>query len=209
MSKNLRSQYLRLRDQLSLAQRREKSAAIFRTLCEQPVFQAAEHLFLYMNFRSEVETCEILHCCLAAGKKVSVPLTLVQEARLLAVQITDPEPQIQAGYCGIPEPSPAQLAHAQSKPEEIDLVLLPGAVFDPLGARLGYGGGFYDRFLSEAAPQAFRIALAYALQVIEELTTQPHDQYMDMIITEQQVYLCSRRPHAHYRNLPKYTLPPT
>jgi 5-formyltetrahydrofolate cyclo-ligase len=200
-SKILRTQSLSLRDQLSPLQRQERSAVIFKHLCQQEQFQAAKHLFLYMNFRSEVETRSLLNFCLANGKKVSVPFTLVKESRLLAVEITQPDQQLQTGYCGIPEPSPTQRVQAQSVPACLDVVLVPGAVFDPQGGRLGYGGGFYDRFLAEAAPQAFRIALAYAVQMVHQVPMQPHDQYMDMIITEQQVYTCPRRTHANNSNL--------
>ncbi|MCW5208768.1 hypothetical protein VU10_00855 [Desulfobulbus sp. US1] len=62
----------------------------------------------------------------------------------------------------------------------------------PLGGRLGYGGGYYDRFLTQDAPQARRIGLAYALQMVEQVPMEAHDQYMDMIITEQQAYACKK-----------------
>ncbi|MCW5213519.1 hypothetical protein VU04_11495, partial [Desulfobulbus sp. TB] len=64
--------------------------------------------------------------------------------------------------------------------------------FDPLGGRLGYGGGYYDRFLTQDAPQAQRIGLAYTQQMVEQVPMEPHDQYMDMIITEEQVYQCRK-----------------
>ena len=77
-------------------------------------------------------------------------------------------------------------------PATIDTVLIPGSVFDPSGGRLGYGGGFYDRFLTEAAPRAIRLGVAFELQLVDQVPMEPHDQYMDILVTEQQIYDCRR-----------------
>ncbi len=190
--KQLRREWLAERDLLNAAQRRSKSEQIQALLLKQPGIVKAKHLFIYVHFRSEVETLTLIEHCLAAGKKVSVPVTLRKESRLLAVQITDPATQLKPGCFGIPEPTEKQIARATVDPTQIDAVLVPGSVFDPLGGRLGYGGGYYDRFLTQDAPQARRIGLAYALQVVKQVPMEDHDQYMDMIITEQQAYTCRK-----------------
>ncbi|MCI5160352.1 MAG: 5-formyltetrahydrofolate cyclo-ligase, partial [Candidatus Electrothrix sp. AUS1_2] len=130
--------------------------------------------------------------CLAAGKKVSVPVTLRENSLLLAVQLTDPATQLEPGCFGILEPTAEQIAQATIDPADIDVVLVPGSVFAPDGGRLGYGGGYYDRFLTRDAPRARRIGAAYAVQMIERVPMELHDQYMDIIITEQQVYECGK-----------------
>ncbi|RWX49069.1 5-formyltetrahydrofolate cyclo-ligase [Candidatus Electrothrix marina] len=188
----LRKERLAERGRLDAAQRRNKSEQIQALLLEQPVIVHAKHLFIYVHFCSEVETLALIEHCLAKGKTVSVPVTLRKESRLLAVQITDPATQLEPGCFGIPEPTDEQIAHATIDPTQIDAVLVPGSVFDPLGGRLGYGGGYYDRFLTQDAPQARRIGLAYAVQIVEQVPMEAHDQYMDMIITEQQAYACKR-----------------
>ncbi|MGB5685180.1 MAG: 5-formyltetrahydrofolate cyclo-ligase [Candidatus Electrothrix sp.] len=188
--KTLRKERLAERDRLDAAQRRSKSEQIQALLLEQSIFVHAKHLFLYVHFRSEVETVTLIEHCLARGKKVSVPVTLRKESRLLSVQITDPAMQLKPGCFGILEPTEKQIARATVDSAEIDAVLVPGSVFDPLGGRLGYGGGYYDRFLTQDAPQARRIGLAYALQMVNQVPMEDHDQYMDIIITEQQVYTC-------------------
>ena len=192
LRKEIRKERLAERDQLDAAQRRNKSEQIQSLLLEQPVVAKAKHLFLYVHFRSEVETLALIKHCLAKGKTVSVPVTLRKESRLLAVQITDPATQLQPGCFGILEPTDEQIARATIDPTGIDAILVPGSVFDPLGGRLGYGGGYYDRFLTQDAPQARRIGLAYAFQMVEQVPMEAHDQYMDMIITEQQVYACKK-----------------
>ncbi len=186
----LRQEQLAQRDLLSPVQRQQKSQQIQGQVQEHSVIRHARHLLIYVHFRSEVETLALIAHCLATGKIVAVPLTLCKESRLLAVQITDPATQLEPGCFGILEPSKEQTAQATVDPAEIDVILVPGSVFDPLGGRMGYGGGYYDRFLTQDAPQAQRIGLAYTQQIVEQIPMEPHDQYMDIIITEQQVYQC-------------------
>jgi 5-formyltetrahydrofolate cyclo-ligase len=188
----LRKERLSERDLLEASQRRSKGEQIQTRLLEQQMIAKAKHLFIYVHFRSEVETLALIEHCLARGKTVSVPVTLRKESRLLAVQITDLATQLQPGCFGILEPTEEQIARATIDPTEIDAVLVPGSVFDSLGGRLGYGGGYYDRFLTQDAPQARRIGLAYALQMVEQVPMEVHDQYMDMIITETQIYECGK-----------------
>jgi 5-formyltetrahydrofolate cyclo-ligase len=195
----LRQTKLAARDQLTPACHCEKSRCIHDLLIAHPAVMAAEHLFLYVHFRSEVETLLLLEHFLAAGKAVSVPRTLRKERKLLAVQITDPANQLKPGCYGILEPSPVQAA---LDPARLDLVLVPGSVFDRCGGRLGYGGGFYDRFLSQDAPQALRIGLSFAIQLVDQVPTEAHDQFMDILVTEEQLYDCRRIRHAQNSNIP-------
>ncbi len=176
--------------------REQKSNAAISILTSLPAVNDAAHLFTYVHFRSEVQTMELIRQLIAVGKTVSVPVTLAAESRIIAVRITDPDNQLTAGYYGIPEPTPARLATATIDPATLDTVLVPGSVFDPLGGRLGYGGGFYDRFLSNNAPQAIRIGLAFARQMVDRVPMEPHDQYMDIVVTEKQLYNCRRNHNA-------------
>jgi 5-formyltetrahydrofolate cyclo-ligase len=156
----------------------------------------AEHLFIYVNFRSEVKTMNLIIQLIAAGKTISVPLTLLEKGRIEAIRLTDPDSQLIPGCYGILEPSPALRTAAVIDPATLDTVLVPGSVFDPQGGRLGYGGGFYDRFLTESAPQAYRMGLAFNQQMVNGVPMEPHDQYMDSVLTEQQHYDCRRNRNA-------------
>jgi 5-formyltetrahydrofolate cyclo-ligase len=197
----LRKERLAARDRLDPVSRCEKSWRIHRLLLACPAAAAAEHFFLYVHFRSEVETMTLLTKLLEDGKTVSVPLTLRREGRLLAVRITDPASQLRPGCFGILEPSRQQTAQAMINPARIDIALVPGSVFDRRGGRLGYGGGFYDRFLSQDAPQALRVGLAFAIQLADRVPLEPHDQLMDMLVTEEQLYECRRNCHAQDSHL--------
>lgn len=190
--KHIRKERLAERNLLDAEQRRGRSEEIQARLLKLPMIRDAGHLFIYVHFRSEVQTLALIEQCLAQGKTVSVPVTLPDASRLLAVQLTDPAKQLEPGCFGIPEPAAELIARARVDPTKIDVVLVPGSVFDPCGGRLGYGGGYYDRFLTQDAPQARRVGLAYAVQLVEQVPMEAHDQYMDMIITEQQVSTCGK-----------------
>lgn len=190
---DVRSQILTRRNQLTDSERQDKSNRISSALLETEGVRASDSIFIYVSFRSEVETLTIIRTLLDQGKRVSVPLTRVKEKRLDIVVIKDPDTELVPGYCAIPEPT-LQLAESRViDPEQIDLIILPGSVFDERGGRYGYGGGYYDRLL-ERVPAAARYALAFELQVVPRLDLQPHDQLLDMVITEKRIIVPPGRP---------------
>jgi 5-formyltetrahydrofolate cyclo-ligase len=183
---NLRQEILRRRDQQPVQEQRRKSDRIRTRLLELEEFKRCDSIFIYVSFRSEVRTIGIIQYLLAQGKTVSVPLTRVAEKKLEIIRIKDPERDLVPGYCGIPEPQ-EDLAVTDALPaESLDLIILPGSVFDERGGRFGYGGGYYDRLLAQV-PAARRIALAYEIQVVEKLALQAHDELLDLIITEERL----------------------
>ena len=190
---SLRAATLTRRDRLTDIQRHEKSERIATTLLACDAVLSSNSIFVYVNFRSEVQTVALIRSLLKLGKKVSVPLTRVAEKRLDIVAIEDLDRDLAPGYCSIPEPT-KEVAEARSiSAEELDLILLPGSVFDERGGRFGYGGGYYDRLLV-SIPEATRYGLAYELQVVEKLDLQPHDQILDGIVTEERLIIAPERP---------------
>ncbi|MEJ2688529.1 MAG: 5-formyltetrahydrofolate cyclo-ligase [Deltaproteobacteria bacterium] len=181
---HLRRQILTERDSLSPEFRSAASLAITDRLWPLEPFAEANTLFTYVNFRSEPETGTIIHRALAAGKVVTVPYTVIG-SHLLACRIKDPALELRPGYCSIPEPDPA--TSPPVAPRSIDVVLLPGSVFDLQGGRLGYGGGYYDRFLAREAPQALRIGLAFEKQVVDKLPLELHDIPLHLLVTEERL----------------------
>jgi len=177
----LRARIMAARDSLSPEERQRKSLAVTDRLLALPEFAGARHVFVYVSFRSEAETLNLIAHCLDKGVTVSVPLTLPAERQLLPYVITDPSRDLVPGYCSIPEPLQTL---PLVDPGTIEVVVTPGSVFDAQGGRLGYGGGYYDRFLHTAAPQALRIGLAFDLQVVEAVPLESHDEQLDYLITE-------------------------
>lgn len=181
---NLRATILGQRDLLTDRERKEKSEHIATALLSTATVASSSSIFIYVSFRSEVETVSIIRSLLNLGKKVSVPLTRVAQKRLDIVEIEDPERDLRPGYCQIPEPTQRVAAAKTIPPEELELIVLPGSVFDERGGRFGYGGGYYDRLLAQI-PSAARYGLAFELQIVEKLSLLPHDQILDSVITEQ------------------------
>lgn len=167
------------------------SRQIIEALIALPLYQEKTHFFIYCNYRSEVETGLLLRHCLQDGKIVLVPKSVPEQSGLLAVTITNPATDLQPGFMGIPEPIASLLEGPLLHPQSIDVSVVPGAVFARSGHRLGYGGGYYDRFLAQTAPRSYRIGLAFSMQLVEHIPVLPHDVPMDMLITEKEILLFS------------------
>lgn len=193
---NLRKQILQDRDELSKDLQLRRSAEIIRQCLSLDQLIDAETIFLYMNFRSEVITADFIETLMQMGKRVVLPVTLTKSRKLLPVYIRDVDKDLAPGYASIPEPVAEIRKSRAAAAEDLDIIFLPGSVFDERGGRMGYGGGYYDRFVSQEAPQALRIGLAYELQVVEEAPLQPHDELLDLIITEKRQIHGSRENHA-------------
>ncbi len=182
----LRKNILAARDQLSREEIAVKSQAIQKSLLNLEQIRNRQTIFVYVSFRSEVATFDLIDILLDMGKTIAVPITRVREKRLDAIRITNPTADLQPGYCMIPEPKEELCRTSQIAPEEIETILLPGSVFDERGGRFGYGGGYYDRFLAKI-PAATRIGLAFDLQIIDKAPLNAHDQILDLVVTETRV----------------------
>jgi 5-formyltetrahydrofolate cyclo-ligase len=188
---SLRKQILGARDLLGARERQEKSRAAMQNFWSLPEIKHWSTLFVYVNFRSELETLELIQSCLSKGKRVAIPLVEASTVSMIPLLIQDPEKDLVPGYYGIPEPDPEKSLRVAAS--EIDAVVIPGSVFDIHGGRLGYGGGYYDRFLVNDAPRAKRIGLAFEMQVVENVPVQPHDQLLDILITEKRIVSITHR----------------
>lgn len=186
----LRKKILGARDLLNASERHEKSSSAIQNFWSLPEMKHWSTLFIYVNFRSELETLELINLCLSQGKRVAVPLVDASTVSMIPLLIQDPEKDLVSGYYGIPEPDPQKSLRVA--PREIDAAVIPGSVFDIQGGRLGYGGGYYDRFLVNDAPQAKRIGLAFEMQVVEKVPVEPHDQPLDILITEKRTVVLPR-----------------
>lgn len=171
---------LRLRDQLEGRQEKSETIAVF--LRASQWYREAKRVFLYLSFRSEVDTWKLLEQIWNDGKETAVPRT---EGTDLVFCLIESREELMSGFCGIQEP----LRSCQTvRPKVGDLILVPGAAFDGRGFRMGYGGGFYDRFLSGIPGSCRRIGLAFESQVFEEIPTDLHDCRLDGVITEKGVH---------------------
>ena len=180
----LRAQIRARRRRMNPSWRELASRAIFSRLEALPVFQRAPCIQTYVALRHEVDTQALIPRLLQQGKRVAVPR--VESGQELQQYFIQDFSELQAGAFGIlePRPDPGRRVAAES----FGLVLVPGLAFDRAGNRLGAGKGFYDRFLAEI--QAPKIALAFAFQLVEQVPIEPHDQRVDMIVTENEAITC-------------------
>ena len=151
-----------------------RSRSLCQKFLESDAYQACRTLYGYLPYNQEVRTVPILAQALADGKQVAVPKVYGDDMKFIV--LTDLT-QVSRGYAGIPEP----IADEPVAEDETALVLMPGLAFDPQGHRIGYGGGFYDKFLSRE-PNHPTLALCYEFQMVEHLETEEFDIPVDTVI---------------------------
>ena len=137
-------------------------------------YRQAKTIYGYLPYNQEVRTVPMLERAMAEGKRVAVPKVYGDEMRF--IYMTDLR-AVSVGYANIPEP----VADGPVADDPTALVLMPGLAFDPEGHRIGYGGGFYDKFL-EKEPNHPTIALCYEFQMLPHLETQEHDIPVDCVL---------------------------
>lgn len=160
--------------EMSDAEIQSRSYALKQKLLSTDLYRSAATIYGYLSYNQEVRTMPILEQALADGKKVAVPKVYGDKMVFLYL---DDFSQIAPGYCGIPEP----IADGPAAADPEALVLMPGLAFTARGDRLGYGGGFYDRFL-EAEPNHPTVSLCYDFQMFSAIPTQPHDRTVDLVL---------------------------
>lgn len=156
------------------AQIEEASARLAQLLYSSPLYRQATTIYGYLPYNQEVRTVPMLEQALAEGKRVAVPKVYGDEMRFLYI---DDLSRVEKGYAGIPEPVDDEPVAKDSTA----LVLMPGLAFDKAGHRIGYGGGFYDKFLS-AEPDHPTLALCYGFQMLDELPTEEFDIPVDCVL---------------------------
>lgn len=186
MTKNtLRKTALQGRSALIPEEVARKSALIMEKIMAMNEYLQAGIIMVYLDFRNEVQTGALVRQALTAGKCVVVPLTDVSKHKLVLSILNNYPDDLQPGTYGILEPRPDCLRPIE--PSEIDLVIVPGVAFDLCGNRLGYGGGYYDRFLSQTRPDTLFIAPAFELQVLPQVFPDEHDIPVHYLVTEKKL----------------------
>ena len=179
----LRNRYLNYRNGLSEKEREEKSTQIWELLKKEEVFQKAQAVLVYMDYRSEVMTTGLVEELFSfKDKRIFAPRVEGMNIRFYEVSSMQ---DFECGYQNIREPriDPAKLFTDKMSQELKCLILVPGAVFDRERGRMGYGKGFYDRYLA-AFPKLHSAALAFACQIAKKVPVEEHDIKPDMIITD-------------------------
>lgn len=156
---------------------RQWSMELTQRVISLPEFQKASRILVYADYNHEVMTGFLIEEAWKAGKEVAVPK--VDGKDMIFYKLTDFS-QLEPGYFGIPEPVKGEAVQWEDA-----LMLMPGVAFDRENHRVGYGGGFYDRYL-EKHPGLKRIALAFEFQMMAQVPTEPTDISPEIIVTEKQ-----------------------
>jgi len=161
---------------------KEQSASIAGRLFEQPEWIRAEVIGITISRPPEVDTYTIISKAWLEGKKVAVPKCLPENRKMDFRYLTDFS-QLESVYYGLKEPREEMTGMAQK--DDIDLLIVPGVAFSTNGFRVGFGGGYYDRFLTGFSGKT--VSLAFSCQLIDNLPIEAHDIPVGRIITEQRV----------------------
>lgn len=166
---------------LSLGEKIRRDDIIFSEITMNDSYKCSKNLFIFVSYKNEVDTHKIIKDAISKGKTVAVPVILSLDKGMVAVKIDSLEDLKENKY-GILEPT--LIENRIINPEEIDLVIVPGAAFDKNGGRVGYGAGMYDKYLQNIRNGVQKIALGYSFQLFDKVPMELHDIRMDEVITD-------------------------
>ncbi len=147
-----------------------------------PVYQEAETVLIFMSISHEPDTQEIIRHALASGKTVAIPKCEDRDLIFYRIDSTD---EVSPGRFSVPEPVNADDLHRVRMTDK-SLVILPGLAFDKKGFRLGYGAGFYDRYLKDDSYRN-KLMIAFSFQEVDQVPTHPGDVPVDWIVTDKEI----------------------
>ncbi|MGG1697285.1 5-formyltetrahydrofolate cyclo-ligase [Bacillus zhangzhouensis] len=182
MKKELRRQTLAMLEQMSSEEFKRNAAVLYEHLFQLTAWKQAKTIALTMSRGKEVPTRPLIEKAWEEGKTVCVPTCFPESKEMIFYQYT-PQTKMNSSYFGLTEPDPETSAAVHK--EAIDLMIVPGVCFDHQGYRIGYGGGYYDRYLVDY--QGETLALCLSVQQIEHVPAETHDMPVSIIVSEKGV----------------------
>ncbi len=198
----IRKNALNKRAALSEKERAQYSERIGESLRKLEEYREASSVFFFASFGTEPDTLPMIENALKEGKAVALPRCI--DDKTMVFHYIEATADLKEGYKGIPEPDES-LPAALSEP---DLIIVPGVAFDRELNRIGYGKGFYDRFFKTIPLFVKKAALAFSVQVFDEIPYESPDETMDILITENEIInYCSAPSHALAAGLRRDNVP--
>ena len=176
----IRKEILALRADMDKEEAMLASQIICRKLMQTKEYEEAEDICLYSPIRNEVDILMLAEIAMEDGKKVWLPKT---KGEIIDFHLYEGEDKMEKGPFNVMEPVSEDIL----TPTDKTLIVMPGAVFTQFRDRIGYGGGYYDKYL-DANPMCKTIAVCYDLQVVEEIPTEAHDRRPDYVICETAIF---------------------
>ena len=164
----------------------KNSQIIVEKLLSTDYIKKANTIMIYLDFNNEVKTDQLIIKLLSLRKTVVAPVTIKEKKKLIPFKINNLKDDITIGAYGIREPK--QIPSNKVSIEDIDILVVPAVAYDKNCYRLGYGGGFYDRFIEHLKDDAITIGMAFDLQVFDSIPKENHDAQLNYIITETNIY---------------------
>jgi 5-formyltetrahydrofolate cyclo-ligase len=189
MKQSLRQSIIAARSGIALPERQHLNTLIVDRLFKLEAYQSAVTVLGYMNFGAEFAAEIFVRQALQDGKQVLLPKVNRETRQLDLYRVTDLALDVAPGRWNIREPV-SERCEKVTDLVPVDFVLLPGVAFGLDGARLGYGGGFYDKLLARLSHQPSLVAAAYALQVVNNIPQEDTDRKVEWLITEQKTIHC-------------------
>ena len=164
----------------------EKSDSIFDALVSMDEFKKAQNIMLYIDFKNEVKTDRLIRHIIDSGKNAIVPISVIKGRKLIPSLLKDPDTELAVSTYGVKEPK-KEFTRPFDK-NSIDLVIVPGVAFGENGCRMGYGAGFYDRFIHSIQNDSLvTIGVAFEIQIYDFIPQEDHDITLDYIVTEKRI----------------------
>lgn len=190
MKEILRREMITKRNALPQKMVNTKSRQILHRFLDLQLIRNRSVVMIYLDFQKEVKTGALIKHLLASDHHVLIPVTNPDEKTLIPSRLLDPEMDLVRGHFGLMEPKPGCFRPVD--PAAIDLIIVPGLVFDMRGYRIGFGAGYYDRFLSSLVTRPRLVSLLYEMQLMPIIPVEPHDIPVQLLITEDQVIDCQQ-----------------
>ena len=187
---NLRRYILRLRDRQSIGEVEQKSQDITDQVLHLHEYVRARGIACYVNKDTEVDTRVLIRTALGQGKRVLVPVVKKGDVELFFSEIKDLGKELAPGTFGILEPKQEFVRPVSL--DEVDVIFVPGIVWDREGYRLGWGRGYFDRAIKKLPPHVRSAGLAFNLQLISRVPRDQFDVPVDMVVTESRVIRCHK-----------------
>lgn len=175
------------REKLTGQERSQKSREALQNLCALSEWQTSDTVLTFVSFGTEICTQELIQTALLQKKAVYCPKVFPPEKRMAFYRIGGLS-ELKPGFGGILEPPESREIFVPGRTDRA-LMVVPGTVFDRQGNRMGYGGGYYDRYAGAIARQNRPVlaGLCFACQLTEQLPAEDHDIRMDLVVTEDKV----------------------
>ncbi|HKL76165.1 MAG TPA: 5-formyltetrahydrofolate cyclo-ligase [Halanaerobiales bacterium] len=182
----LRKKWMKKRKKVAKKEGDIKSKIISKKILSLKEIKESKNIMIYVSYRSEVSTNKLIISLLNNNKRIFAPYCIKDEKRMEVVEIENPDQDLEKGAYGIKEPA-KRIRNNKIDPKNLDIVVVPAVAFSKSGYRVGYGGGYYDRFLERLANKTITIGINYEEMLFDTVPKEDHDLAVDMVVTDKRL----------------------